>query len=209
MNWGLLKAAVVDYINRGDITPALMSRMLPIAEQRIFDGTSYTGQVVEGLRLMSMLTEIDPFTVGVLPADFLGAHRVARVSGGRVVQLQYLGPQNFAKLEGQASQSDFYTVRGSTLILAGLQSTQVELLYFARPVSPIADADTNAVMTRAQAVYLYSMLWEVANWLRDKDRAGQYASLFMDAMVSAQKADDSRVSDGGPLVITADLGVRV
>lgn len=209
MNWGELKAAVIDYANRGDVTASLLTTMLGIAEQRIYNGASFGGRDVQGLRLMPMLTTVSAQPVGALPADFLGAHRVARLLNDRPITLEYRGPVKFADLEGLAVPADYYTIRGNSLLVAGSETSTVQLLYFARPVKPVADNDANIVMTNADAVYLYGLLWEVANWLRDPERVAQYAGLFIDAMVATQKADEDRVSDGGPLVITSSMRVRV
>lgn len=209
MNWGELKAAVVEYSNRGDLTPALLTTMLGIAEQRIYNGTSIGGREVQGLRLMSMLTTVGAQPVGTLPTNFLGAHRVARLDGTRPTVLEYRGPVSFARIEGLGTPADYYTIRGNSLVVAGTETTTVQLLYFAKPARPTIDADMNVVMSAADSVYLYGLLLEVANWLRDSERMAQYAGLFMDAMISTQKADEDKTTDGGPLVITSQMVVRV
>ena len=209
MNWSEIKAAVIEYSNRGDLSPTLLATMLGIVEQRIYNGTSFGGREVPGLRLMSMLTTVESQPVGALPADFLGAHRVARMSGMRPVVLEYRGPVPFSKLEGLGVAADYYTVRGGSLVVGGNVTDTVQLIYFARPVTPTADSETNALLSDSSAVYLYGLLWEAASWLRDAERLAQYAAMFLDAMQATQKANDDKVSDGGPLVITSDLGVRV
>lgn len=209
MNWGELKAAAIEYINRGDVTASLLTTMLPLVEQRIYNGTEFAGRKVPGLRLMSMLTTVSNQAAGALPSNFISAYRVSRMTGTRPTPLEYRGPIAFARLEGLGTPADIFTIRGGELVLGGTGTSTVELLYFARPTRPVADSDTNVVMSSNDAVYLYGLLWEVSNWLRDSERVSQYAALFIDSMLSAAATDAERSTDGGALVITSDMRVRV
>lgn len=200
MNWLQLRTAVRDWANRTDLTDALLGTMLELAEQRIYGGR-------DGLRLQSMLAAEAAFAPGALPARFVQAERVAWITGGHRIVLQSLPTEAFAVYEGQAGHPAYYSIRGNTLLVAPA-SQPVELVYFARPPLLAADGDTHAVLDAYPSVYLYALLAQVGEWLRDDAMVSQYLPLMVAARKDAQDADDDARRGGTPLVIVSDQVVR-
>lgn len=208
MNWGQLKAAVAAWSNRTDLTAdaTILPLMLEMAEQQIYQGSR--GR--PGLRLQSMLTTVDHFTPGGLPATLLQIERVSLLSGGYRKTLDHVGADQIAVMEGQAGAPEVYSVRGSSLIVAPGGATPVQLLYYARPALMVADSDTHSILDTFPGIYLYSMLAEVGNWLKSPEMVAQYRPLFDEAIEGA-RAQDERMRRGSsaPITIKSNMGVRV
>ena len=206
MNFGQLKTATADYVNRGDLTPAssLMGTFLELAEQRIYNGTNR----IPGLRLSGMLTTVPAQPLDAnLPTNLLSIERVSVMRGGRKVPLEFRVSDWLSPFEGQAGQVMYYTVRGGRIIVGASSPITAELLYYARPATPVADADTNVVLDRSPAVYLWAMVLEAAAWARDAELLTTATPLWADSMEAARNADnEARFS--GPLAIASD-GVHV
>lgn len=199
MNWLQLKTAVRDWANRTDLADSLLLTMLELAEQRIYGGR-------DGLRLQSMLVTAT-VTPGALPVRFVQAERVAWLTNGQRVVLQSMPTEAFALYEAQSGSPRFYSIRGNVLLVAP-GSQAVELVYYARPAPLAADTDTQAVLDAYPSVYLYALLAQVGEWLRDAEMVAQYLPMLAAAKKDAQEADDDARRGGTPLVITSDQVVR-
>ncbi len=207
MNFGQLKTAVADYVNRGDLTAgsSLMGTFLQLAEQRIYNGTNR----IPGLRLSSMLQTVAAQPLdAALPADFMSIERVSVMRNGRKSPLQFRVSELLTPYEGQAGQVTYYTLRGNQIVVGASSPITAELLYYARPVTPVADGDTNAVLDKLPAIYLWAMVMEAAAWARNTELIATATTLWSDAMEAARNDDnDSRFS--GPLAIASDTGIVV
>lgn len=205
MNFLAIKNAVAGWADRTDLaTPLALA--LPMAEERIFNGTA----TVPGLRLLSMLSNVPAFVSGAVPAArFLGVERMTVTVGGYLKTLQFLPPDQFAPYEGQAGEPAYYTVRGTSVIAAPLNGSTFSLWIYTRPATPAADGDENAVMLSSPRVYVYGLLLEIANWLRDAEMAALAETAFRDAMESARLVDERTKQGTGPVTIRTDIGVRV
>ncbi len=207
MNWGQLKSAVADYLSRGDVTVAspLMTTWLELAEQRIYNGTNR----IPGLRISAMLTTVASQPLdAALPADLLGVERVSVMRGGRKVPLEFRVSDWLSPLEGAAGQVMYYTIRGGRIVVGASSPITAELLYYAKPATPVADADTNVVLDTLPSVYLWAMVLEAAAWLRDSELLATATPLWADAMEAARNADDA-ARFSGPLSIASDPGVML
>lgn len=207
MNFGQLKEAVRSWADRTDLD-ALMTTFVELAEQRIYNGVQVGQRRVAGLRLQGMLTTVSPFTVGTLPADLLKIERVAAIYSNYKKPLVYASSESLADDELLTSTAQGYTVRGNELIVGPAFGEDVELIYYARPVTPTGDSDTNVVLQKAPSVYLYGALREVGAWLRDPELVSMAEPQFMDAMDAAQAADDEARRGVPPLRIVTDQRVR-
>ena len=195
MNWGALKTSVSDWASRGDITTSLLGTFLTLTEERIYNGTANK----PGLRVQSMLATDGAFVPGALPAGFLQAERVCRLTGGLKVPLEYRSSDRQALDESVGGAPQTFSIRGNSLILGSTATDTLELLYFAKLATPSADADENAIMLAYPAIYLYGMLIEVATWLRDDQMLAQMTAMFGDAVANAQASDDRARRGNGPL----------
>jgi hypothetical protein len=189
VNRAALFAAVSDWSARNDLTPALLTSFLALAEQRIYFGSPE----VEPLRHYRMLTTATLTPSGAsaaLPADFLDAERATVSEGGRVVEIEYRSPSRMAQHEGQASPARFFRLQGSSLVFAPAPAGPVELLYYARPATPALDSDENWIMQAAPGAYLSAMLIEVGEWGRDEAMVAEQKAKYMTSAGALQRSGD-------------------
>ena len=209
MNYAALKAAVAGWANRTDLT-AQMPTFLSLAEQRVWFGDP--AAQVDPLRALQMLTSVTLTPAAgqvALPADFLDVERVAALGadGASKTTLTPRSSAALARFEMVDSAPMYFAVRSGVLVLGPRFSNSVELLYYARPATPTADADENWLMAAAPGVYLYGMLTEVALYLRDDELLASARDLYRGAVAAVQRASDQQ-QDGGmtSLAIIADRG---
>lgn len=210
MNFGALKSSVIDWSNRTNLTPALLLTFLQLAEQRIFWGEP--AAQLQPLRAVKMLTSTTLTPAGgaaTLPADFLDFERVASLGsdGFSKTPLSYRSNSQLGRFELISGAPQFFGVRSGQIVFGPRITDQVELLYYARPATPSADADENWLMLDNFGVYLYGMLIEVALYLRDDDLQAQARALYQNAIAAVQQASD-QMQDGGmtSLAIMPDRG---
>lgn len=205
MIWSDIRAAVIDYAARGDITASKVSSFLPFAEERIFIGDDQT----RGLRTQEML--VGPVTQTVnsaLPSRLLSIERVAAIVGSRDRELEYLPSAPIAPYEDVAGEASWYTVRGRTLVVGPSFTETCEIIYYAQPASPSAESDENAIMRLYPRLYLYSLLVEVGVWLKSAEVIAQYLPMFRSAMEATRFSDTEARRGSVPLRIVSDGVVR-
>lgn len=178
MNWGELKAAVAAYTHRSDIT-ALMPMFLELAEQRIYYGEANSPK----LRCAAM-RQSATLANGARPVGFLEAIKVAEAGS----------PEKFLEyrpLERMPQEWNAYTWDGATLVLSQDQGFPVDLKYYAKLTTPVADSDSNWLLDNTPAIYLASMLVEVHRWAKDDATAAREAANYasaVNALTSQEKA---------------------
>lgn len=178
MNWGELKAAVAAYTHRSDLS-ALMPMFLELAEQRIYYGEANAPKVrCAAMRQSTTLAN------GARPAGFLEAIKVAEAGS----------PEKFLEyrpLERMPQEWNAYTWDGDTLVLSQDQGFPVDLKFYAKLTTPVADSDSNWLLDNTPAIYLASMLVEVHRWAKDDATAAREAANYasaVNALTSQEKA---------------------
>lgn len=188
MNWGEIKTAVAAYTHRSDLT-ALMPTFLELAEQRIYYGEANSPKVrCAAMRQSTTLAN------GARPAGFLEAIKVAEAGS----------PEKFLEyrpLERMPQEWNAYTWDGQTLVLSQDQGFPIDLTYYARLTTPLADSDENWLMANAPGVYLSSILVEVHRWAVDEAQAIKEAANYTSAANSINSQDKAAQISGSPLVI--------
>lgn len=188
MNWGELKAAVAAYTHRSDIT-ALMPMFLELAEQRIYYGEANSPKVrCAAMRQSTTLAN------GTRPAGFLEAIKVAE-SGSPEKFLEY------RPLERMPQDVRAYTWDGDTLVLSQDQGFPVDLTYYAKLTTPVADGDSNWLLDSTPAIYLASMLVEVHRWAKDDATAAREAATYSSAVNALTSQEKAAAMSGSSLRI--------
>lgn len=199
MNWLALRNLVISYAARGDVDAALLNTLLPLAEDRIYNGMTVQGRRISGLRLEPMIASVNPFTIGALPAGSLGVARLSAQIGSRWVPMEFRTPTDISMWEGITGNTRIYSMRAGAVVVGSATGNTYWLHHFARPASPAADGDENIVMQLYPRVYHYALLAEIGNWLRSAELLAQHQGNLIDAMQSAQDADDEAKWGAGPL----------
>jgi hypothetical protein len=190
MNWGELKAAVAAYTHRSDLT-ALMPTFLELAEQRIYYGEANSPK----LRCAAM-HQAATLADGTRPAGFLEAIKITPT--GHPAR-----PLGYRPITHMPHECHAFSWDGATLVLSSDQAFPVDLTYYARLVTPVADSDTNWLMDSHPGIYLSSMLVEFARWSVDEAMGAREASNYASAVTALNSAEKAAAFSGSLLTMKA------
>lgn len=190
MNWGELKAAVAAYTHRSDIT-ALMPMFLELVEQRIYYGEANSPKLrCAAMRQSATLVD------GTRPAGFLEAIKITPNGNPSP-------PLTYRPLATMPCERNAFTWDGQTLVLSRDQAFPVDLTYYARLETPVADTDSNWLMENHPGVYLSALLVEVARWSVDEALGAREAANYASAVNALNSAEKAAAFSGSKLTTKA------
>lgn len=197
-----LKDAVRDECERGGHArfDAALPRFVAGAEQRMWYGAEAPFPS-EPVRLRAMEEEAT-ITVtdgaGELPADYLSARRLIWTAGEPDTAPLYEAPdvfhtRRYALTTGHPVR---YTIEGDSLLISPQITSEIKLLYYARPDALEDETDTNGVLTSHPMLYFHATLIEAYRWLRNAEK-GQEAFGNYTSTVSGLLNSERRARQGG------------
>jgi hypothetical protein len=204
-NYGELKTAIGTRLSRSNMT-ALIPDFVTVAHFKMMRGDRLNQ--MPSLRIDDMLTESDlTLSSGsvALPAAYL-ERKSLYLSDTNETAMTFMPVARFNRL-GAKTQSGvpaFYTIKGSTLIVAPTSSDTVKFYYYASLDQPSADSDTNAIFTKAPHAYLYGALAEAYDHIRQMDRAQYYRQQFVSAVLTMNEESADHEFAGDALSMHAD-----
>ena len=174
MNWGQMKAMVASYLHRA-IDPDKWAMYLPLAEARMYFGEA----TVPPLRLTSM-EKLTTLATASQPVDFLEAIKLYSDPNR---------PLDLRPLERITREVNAYAWSGQQLVTSPDAALPLQMTYFAKWTTPVADGDTNWLLTNAPAIYLGSLAVEVARWSRDDGLLARESQSYASAAAALTDAD--------------------
>lgn len=184
MNWGQMKAMVASYMHR-TIDADKWALFLPLAEARMYFGETSAPP----LRLTSM-EKVATLSTADQPADFLEAIKLYRDPNR---------PLDLRPLERISLEHNAFAWSGQKLVPSPDVALPLQLTYFAKWATPVADSDTNWLLTNAPGVYLGSLAVEVARWMRDDALLARESQAYA-STAAALMAADKRAKYSGALL---------
>jgi hypothetical protein len=188
-NYGELKSAVADFLNRSDLT-SVIPTFIDFAE----------AEFNRSFRIRQMIARAEAVIdsrFSAVPADFLEAKDLAIVTGNPVTPLQFVTQQETAQLRNttitSAGKPRYFSVVGDQFEFLPTPDTEysLEMTYYAN-ITPLAsDSDTNWLLTDYPDVYLYTSLMHSAPYLKDDERIGIWANLAKKAKEELVESDFS------------------
>lgn len=201
-----LKTEIANYLNRTDLT-SYLDTFIELAESRI----------ARDLRLREMenidtsITSVSGTQSYDLPTGYLEMRYVAYQTNPYTF-LTFLAPPDFMRVynagEGSGTPSH-YTIIGSKIYL-GMQpdaAKVLELGFFKRPTGLSAVNTSNDILTNFPDIYLYSCLAESEPFLMNDERLQVWASLYKEAVETANNSAQRGRASGAPLNMTARMVV--
>ena len=201
-----LKTEIANYLNRTDLT-SYLDTFIELAESRI----------ARDLRLREMenidtsITTVSGTQSYDLPTGYLEMRYVAYQTNPYTF-LTFLAPPDFMRVynagEGSGTPSH-YTIIGSKIYL-GMQpdaAKVLELGFFKRPTGLSAVNTSNDILTNFPDIYLYSCLAESEPFLMNDERLQVWASLYKEAVETANNSAQRGRASGAPLNMTASMVV--
>lgn len=186
-----LKSDIANWMRRSDLTSVIPS-FVALAESDIFSTH------IPPLRVRQMETETT-LTVTALtatvPSDYVQS-RYIKLDDAAQTTLQYTAPENFNRYK-----SGYFTVVGTEIRLPEGITSNVKLVYYAKPAALANDSDTNSVLTSYYGVYLATSLKYAAAYIKDVP-ASENFRMQSDAFIVGANDNNKSVAIG-PLSVKA------
>ncbi len=184
-NYGELKTAVADWLNRDDLT-SVIPTFIDLAHAKLN----------RRLRVREMIQRstasiTDQFSN--LPSDFLELRNI-QLNVTIPKSLEYVTIEQMDQERGlgnTAREPVYYTLMGSTIEVFPTpdQSYTLELAYYQDIPTMSADTDTNWLLTKAPDVYLYGALLQAAPYLKDAEETGLWLQAHDMVVAELEKED--------------------
>lgn len=194
-NFGTLKTAIADTLNRDDLTSVIPS-FVRLAEAQFNRKIRSHRQITRG-----SLTIDGQFEA--LPADWLETIRIT-MDANPIRVLTQMSMDDLTRYRTATDNSTdapvYFAHNGADIELFPTPSTSFtgEITYYAKITSLSADGDTNWLLTNHPDLYLYGALVHTAPYLKDDARIAVWAGLLAQGMTEIE--DESNAARfGSPL----------
>jgi hypothetical protein len=191
-NYGQLKTAVADWLNRDDLTSVIptfidlahakLNRRLRVREMIQRSTANVTSQYTK------------------LPGGFLSMRNI-QLNVSTPKSLEFLSVEQMDQeraLGNVAREPVYYTIIGDTIEVfpSPDASYEIELAYYKTLPALSADADTNWLLTKAPDSYLYGALLQAAPYLKDTAETSLWLQAH-DMVVGELETDNEKALYGG------------
>jgi len=196
-----MRAKVIDWGDRADLSDSLVNDFINIACQRVNKEL-----LVPPLEVSTTLT-FSSEGVLTLPSSYLSSKTLTVTSNSRVYKLER---KEAGFVEEYASCSTgvpkYFARKGNTLIVAPTPSgvTEAVLDYYQEVASVSGDSDTNVLLTEGKInmAVLYAALKELHVYVSDEEAAASWQAQYMQAVMSALASYDQEEWSGDTLSVT-------
>ena len=198
-NYGELKSAIGDFLNRSDLT-SVIPTFIDFAE----------AEFNRNLRVRQMVTRAEAVIdtrFSAVPADFIEAKDLVIVTGNPVTPLQFVTQQEMAQLRStsitSAGKPLYFSVVGGQFEMCPTPDAEysLEMSYFGQIDALVDDTDTNWLLREYPDIYLYTSLMHSAPYLKDDERITVWAQLASKAKEELLARDTSASFNGSTPVI--------
>lgn len=195
-NYGELKTAIADFLNRDDLT-SIIPTFIALAESQIARDLRHWRQEV---RVNTTLNE----RFENLPSDWLQTINMYLSDGSPIeyASVAEIGRQKQIN-DDQAGKPRLYTINSGQFEFYPQpdDSYDLTMIYIARIPTMSADGDQNWLMSNYPDIYLYGTLMQSAPYLAEDQRLQVWAQLYSAAVQNLNKDSDMAAYSGGPLVM--------
>ena len=178
-NFGTLKTAIADTLNRDDLT-SVIPQFVSLAQAQFNRKIRSHRQITRGSLTIDAQFE-------ALPADWLETIRIT-MDANPIRVLTQISMDDLTRyrtaIDNTTDAPVYFAHNGTDIELFPTPSTSYtgEITYYAKVTALSADADTNWLLTNNPDVYLYASLIHSAPYLREDPRLAVWAGLLAQAM---------------------------
>jgi len=193
-NYGELKSAVGDFLNRSDLT-SVIPTFIDFAEAEF-------NRVLRIRQMVARAEAVIDTRFSAVPSDFIEAKDLVIVTGTPVTPLQFVTQQEMAQIRNEeltaAGKPLYFSVVGGQFEICPTPDDEytLEMSYFAKIDALTDDADTNWLLTDYPDLYLYTSLMHSAPYLKDDERLAVWAQLATKAKEELIARDTSASYNG-------------
>ena len=178
-NFGTLKTAIADTLDRQDLT-SVIPQFVSLAQAQFNRKIRSHRQITRGSLTIDAQFE-------ALPADWLETIRIT-MDANPIRVLTQISMDDLTRyrtaIDNTTDAPVYFSHNGTDIELFPTPSTSYtgEITYYAKVTALSADADTNWLLTNNPDVYLYGALVHTAPYLKDDARIALWAGLLAQAM---------------------------
>jgi hypothetical protein len=193
-NYGELKSAIGDFLNRSDLT-SVIPTFIDFAEAEI-------NRTVRVRQMVARAEAAIDTRFSAVPSDFVEAKDLVIVTGTPVTPLEFVTQQEMAQIRNteiaSAGKPKYFSVVGAQFEFVPTPDAEysLEMTYFAKISALTLDADTNWLLTDYPDLYLYTSLMHSAPYLKDDERLAVWAQLAKKAKEELIARDTSASFNG-------------
>lgn len=194
-NYGTLKTAIADTLNRDDLT-SVIPQFVTLAQAQFNRKIRSHRQITRGSLTIDAQFE-------ALPADWLETIRIT-MDGSPIRVLTQISLDDLTRYRTAVNDTTdapiYFAHNGTDIELFPTPSTSYtgEITYYAKITALSADGDTNWLLTNHPDLYLYGALVHTAPYLKDDARIAVWAGLLAQSMTEIE--DESNAARfGSPL----------
>jgi len=194
-NYGTLKTAIADTLNRDDLT-SVVPQFVSLAQAQFNRKIRSHRQITRGSLTIDAQFE-------ALPADWLETIRIT-MDASPIRVLTQISMDDLTRyrtaIDNTTDAPVYFAHNGTDIELFPTPSTSytAEITYFAKVTALSADGDTNWLLTSHPDVYLYGSLVHTAPYLKDDARIAVWAGLLAQGM-SEIEDESTAARFGSPL----------
>jgi hypothetical protein len=194
-NFGTLKTAIADTLNRDDLTSAIPT-FVRLAQAQLNRKIRSHRQITRGSLTIDAQFE-------ALPADWLETIRIT-MDANPIRVLTQISMDDLTRYRTATDNSTdapvYFSHNGTDIELFPTPSTSYtgQITYYAKIAALSADGDTNWLLTNHPDVYLYGALVHTAPYLKDDARIAVWAGLLAQAMNEIEE-ESNAARFGSPL----------
>ena len=178
-NFGTLKTAIADTLNRDDMT-SVIPQFVSLAQAQFNRKIRSHRQITRGS--LTINTQFE-----ALPADWLETIRIT-MDANPIRVLTQISMDDLTRyrtaIDNTTDAPVYFAHNGTDIELFPTPSTSYtgEITYYAKVTALSADADTNWLLTNNPDIYLYGSLVHTAPYLKDDARIALWAGLLAQGM---------------------------
>jgi len=202
-NYGTLKAAIADFLNRDDLT-AVIPTFIDFAQDKI-------NRDLRTRQMVARATANIDSQYNAFPPNFLQVRDI-RLNTDPVQALEYVSSEQQNQERSRNATSGrprLFSVIGESFEVFPTPDTsyECEIAYYEKIPDMTADSDTNWLLTKSPELFVYGSLVHSAPYLKDEDKIVIWQTLYRDVFNSLTLEDEkSRFSGTTPRMRTRSFG---
>jgi len=192
-NYSQLKSSVADWLNRTDLTTAIVD-FITLAEAQF-------NKEIRNRKMIKRATATIDSQYSAVPSDWLQTVDFV-IESNPIVTLEFVTNEKLDKLRETYTSSgtpEFYTIVGQELEVLPVPDSATltgELTYYSKIPNLTDTATTNWLLNSNPDIYLYGTLLQSAPYLVDDSRIPVWSSLYQKLVKDLEIADQkARVGD--------------
>ncbi len=196
-NYGTLKTAIADTLNRDDLT-SVIPRFVSLAHAQFNRKIRSHRQITRAS--LTINTQIE-----AMPADWMETIRIT-MDGNPIRVLTQISVDDLTRYRTAVNDATdapaYFAHNGTDIEVFPTPSTSYtgQITYYAKITALSADGDTNWLLTNHPDLYLYGALVHTAPYLKDDSRLAVWAGLMVQAMGEIEE-ENNAARFGSPLRI--------